>query len=337
VDVDTALLRAFVATGEELHFGRAAARLYLSQQAVSKRIARLEALLGVQLFERTNRRVTLSTAGIRLLPPARAALAQVDAALAAAGVWEGPLTVDVLDEHLAPLPMVHQAVERDPTLRLQVTMREDRHDVVDGLRSGAFDVAFGRAGAVPRPWPSDLARAIVMLEPIGLLVAADDPLARQDSATPADLRDVPLWFPTVGGTPAEWIAYMDELRAQFHLEIDYTGSTMGYEFFLNRISTGARRASLIGTAMALPADDRIRTLALTAPTPVFPWSAIWPRRVPRQLVHRLLAAMTGGHVPTPAKPDKSRVWLPELDREYLTEDTTSSKGRPGPTGDLERA
>ena len=115
MDLDTALLRAFVATAEELHFGRASGQLFLSQQALSKRIARLEVLLGVQLFERTNRRVALTPAGHRLVAPARDALSQVDAALAAVGAWEGPLTVDVLNEHLPPMRMLHQAIDRDPT------------------------------------------------------------------------------------------------------------------------------------------------------------------------------------------------------------------------------
>lgn len=319
VDIDTSLLRAFVATAEELHFGHAADRLYLSQQALSKRIARLEVLLGVRLFERTNRRVTLSPAGTRLLAPARDALSQVDAALAAAGVWDGPLTVDVLNEHLPPLRMVHQAVDRDPALPLQVTMRKDRHDAVTGLRGGEFDVAFGRAGAIPRPWPDDLARAILMLEPVGVLVSADDPLARRESVTMAELRAVPLWFPA-GATPAEWIEYMDELRAEFGLEIDYTGSTLGFEFFISRISTGVHRATFLGTAMALPVDERVRTLAITGPAPAFPWWAIWRRHVPRHLIHRLLDGMTADSRPAPAVPDSDRVWLPRLDRAYLTED-----------------
>lgn len=316
MDLDTALLRAFVATAEELHFGRASGRLFLSQQALSKRIARLEVLLGVQLFERTNRRVALTPVGHRLVAPARDALSQVDAALAAVGAWEGPLTVDVLNEHLPPMRMVHQAIDRDPTLRLQVTMRKGARDVVADLRSGEFDLAFGRAGAIQPPWPADLDRAILMLEPVGLLVSADDPLCERDSVTLDELRDVPLWFPA-DATPAEWVEYMDELSAEFDLKVDYTGSTIGFDFFVSRITTGVRRATFLGTAMALPPDERLRTLAITDPTPVYPWWAIWRRRVPEQLVHRLLTAMTGAGVPRAAAPDTERLWLPAQDREYL--------------------
>jgi DNA-binding transcriptional LysR family regulator len=75
VELDLRLLRHFVAVAEELHFTRAAARLYLTQQALSRDIRRLEEQLGVSLFTRTTRRVALTPEGQRLLTRARAARA----------------------------------------------------------------------------------------------------------------------------------------------------------------------------------------------------------------------------------------------------------------------
>jgi DNA-binding transcriptional LysR family regulator len=69
--MDTRLLRSFVAVAEELHFGRAAARLHVSQPPLSVHVRRLESDLGVRLFERTQRRVALTTAGAELLEWAR--------------------------------------------------------------------------------------------------------------------------------------------------------------------------------------------------------------------------------------------------------------------------
>jgi DNA-binding transcriptional LysR family regulator len=70
-------LEAFVAVAEELHFGRAAARLHRGQPTVSDAVRRLESTLGGRLFHRTSRRVSLTGLGEALLPDARAALAQL--------------------------------------------------------------------------------------------------------------------------------------------------------------------------------------------------------------------------------------------------------------------
>jgi DNA-binding transcriptional LysR family regulator len=77
-------LKYFVAVAEELHFRRAAERLYVAQPAVSEQVRKLEAELGVRLFERTNRRVEMTEAGAALLDEGRRVLAQADTAQLAA-------------------------------------------------------------------------------------------------------------------------------------------------------------------------------------------------------------------------------------------------------------
>ena len=79
--VELRQLRYFVAVAEELHFGRAAERLHMSQSPLSRAIRELERELGLVLFVRTTRRVELTPAGTALLERARRALAEIDAAV----------------------------------------------------------------------------------------------------------------------------------------------------------------------------------------------------------------------------------------------------------------
>lgn len=78
MNVDLRRLRYFVTVAEELHFGRAAARLEMSTPPLSQRIRELEAALGVVLFDRTSRSVALTTAGEALVPAAREVLAALE-------------------------------------------------------------------------------------------------------------------------------------------------------------------------------------------------------------------------------------------------------------------
>ena len=79
--VELRQLRYFVAVAEELHFGRAAERLHMSQSPLSRAIRELERELGLVLFVRTTRRVELTSAGSALLERARRVLAEIDAAV----------------------------------------------------------------------------------------------------------------------------------------------------------------------------------------------------------------------------------------------------------------
>ena len=86
--------RIFVMAAEELHFGHAAERLYLPQSVVSEQIKRLERSLEVQLFDRTQRSIRLTTAGAELLPYARALLqAETDLSEAARSAQLNPTVI----------------------------------------------------------------------------------------------------------------------------------------------------------------------------------------------------------------------------------------------------
>jgi DNA-binding transcriptional LysR family regulator len=139
-------LRYFVAVAEELHFRRAAERLHVAQPAVSEQVRKLEAELGVQLFERTPRSVLLTDAGVALLEEARRVLRQAEVARQAArdaveratmrlriGYLPDalPTAVPRAIRHIATsLPAVQVDLQTAPALRL-----------VDDVRAGRLDVA----------------------------------------------------------------------------------------------------------------------------------------------------------------------------------------------------
>jgi len=129
VPIELRQLRYFVAVAEELHFGRAAERLHMSQSPLSRAIRELERQLGLVLFVRTTRRVELTPAGVALLARARKALAEVelaveDARRAAApepgvvAIGYGPFSLPVATSIAQALPELSARLEEDTSPQL---------------------------------------------------------------------------------------------------------------------------------------------------------------------------------------------------------------------------
>ncbi|WP_330477290.1 LysR family transcriptional regulator [Streptomyces platensis] len=198
-------LRYFVAVAEELHFGRAAARLHMSQPPLSRAIKQLETEVGAALFDRSSAGVTLTPVGAVLLDEARSLLDQADRVRVrvAAAAGAATLTVGMLGDSTDPGASRLADAYRRLHPRVEVRIREaDLTDPTCGLHAGLVDVALTRG-------PFDetgLTVHALRADPVGALLRADDPLARHGSVKPADLADR-RWFRFPEGTDPRWQSY----------------------------------------------------------------------------------------------------------------------------------
>jgi len=142
-------LRAFVAVAEELNFTRAAERLFLGQQAVSKSIGQLERELGVRLLERTTHEVRLTRAGAELLRAGREALKAADTAFERARLvgrgQAGSIQVGI-SPAIGPTERawVVRALREDGD-DLEISLRDLRPEqALQGLRNGELELALAR-------------------------------------------------------------------------------------------------------------------------------------------------------------------------------------------------
>jgi DNA-binding transcriptional LysR family regulator len=212
--LDFRALRYFVAVAEELHFTRAAERMYIAQPAMSEQIRRLEVELGVELLRRTTRKVELTAAGEEFLTRARRILAEADEALAeasrAARGETGSIRVGTgATAGVELVPHVLRAF-REERPQVHVDLREtDWQNYFGGLGEGDADVAF--------LWlPVDheqLSCAALHEEPRVAALAASHPLASADVLRTEQIVDEP--WPWVDGAPAA--------VADFWTCVDYRG------------------------------------------------------------------------------------------------------------------
>ncbi|MFF5535968.1 LysR family transcriptional regulator [Streptomyces cinerochromogenes] len=316
MDLDMAQVRAFITTADEQHFGKAAERLHLSQQALSKRIRRLEELLGTRLLERSSQGVELTEAGSRFLGPAVAALDAADTAVAAVAAAGRPLRIDVLDERLVPIHLVQRWIDADPEAPLEVSMRHGLENALPALRRGDIDVAFGRVHALRAPWRDEFAYRPARLEPLVLLVGLDHPFAQKPSVRLAELPGVPLRTP-MGGGVLEWTAFLREFADSWSLDLNTSGPALSLDHLVDTVADSPGAATLVGAGMNVPDGQRIRTVPLVDPTPVYPWSAVWRRDRPHRLLSRLLDAAGSGAPVRDMADAIGPVWLPAADRSGL--------------------
>ncbi|MFF7637961.1 LysR family transcriptional regulator [Kitasatospora sp. NPDC008050] len=303
MDLDVAQVRAFVRTAEELHFGRAAAALAITQQALSKRIARLESLLGTRLLERGTTGVHLTEAGARFLPPARQTLAAADAAVAAVVGPDRPLRVDVWGHLYAPIRTLAQVAGSAGELTLG--HGRDLPSVTTALLHGDIDAAFGR---VHPPLHTGLTHRLVRLEPVDAVLSADHPLAAQPALRPDQLRDCVLWAPGA----LDRLDFLHQFAERFGIRQRAASVNLGLTHFLTEVVQDPHRFSLLPADVPLPEVPGLRSVPLVDPTPLYAWSLLWLTGNGHPGLNDLTAACAAQAAQRRwLEYDPARDWLPE--------------------------
>ncbi|MGD9424797.1 LysR family transcriptional regulator [Pantoea sp. NSTU24] len=203
MNIELRHLRYFVAVAEELHFGRAAQRLNISQPPLSQQIIQLEAETGAKLFHRTNRSVQLTAAGAQLLSDARTILLQVEQAAERAARLhrgeEGELRIGFTSS--APFTAVvsdalYRFRQRWPQVHIQMQEINTRQQLAP-LLDGRLDLGVMRNTSLP----AGLQHQLLLSEPLFAVVHKAHPLAGAKSISVSALATEPfVFFDPQGGT-----------------------------------------------------------------------------------------------------------------------------------------
>ncbi|MEW1750197.1 LysR family transcriptional regulator [Streptomyces angustmyceticus] len=317
-DTDPRLLRAFLAVAEELHFTRAAARLYVAQQALSRDIRRLERELGAALFLRTTRRVELTADGTRLLPYARRVVtAHDELADAFRPAPERPLLVDVGVPIGTAHGVLEAARERVPdSCELVARFHSGLTGAAAEMADGRLDVSFGRIAALPPGVRAGLDHQPVRLEPMAVLLREDHPLAARPAVPLAELAGETLYAAAGNPQTAEWTDLAERLFAGRGIvtaapfpEIE------GKQEFVRVVRK--RGWSVLASVEFIEVPGMVLR-PLVAPVPLSPVSLVWRRGLRHPGLDALRAAVRElARERQWLTPPGSAWWLPEADARVM--------------------
>jgi len=271
--VDPRLLRAFLAVAEELHFTRAATRLYVAQQALSRDVRRLERELGAELFVRTTRQVTLTADGARLVPYARQVLAAQEELLAAFRQVR-PLLVDLNSPGLGTgRRVLHRARELAPEQELMARYESGLTGAAGELLAGRLDVSFGRFAGLDRALRSGLDHRLVRYEPMAVVLPEDHRLAELAEVPVDALKGEAVYAGAGNPRTPEWTDLARRLFEGRDIEVAAPAPMAVGEEEFERVMGRTRNPIL--AVVDFPAMRRTVLRPLVKPVPLSPVSLVW--------------------------------------------------------------
>lgn len=281
-------IRYFIAVAEELHFGRAARRLHISQPPLSRQIANLECELGCMLFRRTKRSVEMTAAGETLLVRARPLLVGLDdaadATRRAARGEIGRLSIGFFIGATYRLLPDALRVFRAQAPQVEVVFHEMRITAVPAaIASGLIDVGFLR----PPVCDPLIATEVLLREPFVAALPEGHPLAQRRRLRLIDLANERF----VMFTPGPSVLYSQILaacnQAGFTPQVSYEAQHP--ETLLGLVRSGAGIA-LVASSIERRGDPGIAFRRVTGPLPLAEIAVAWRSNDPSPLVRTFLVA-----------------------------------------------
>lgn len=290
-------LAGFVAVAEELHFGRAAARLHMSQSPLSQQIRLLERDLGVELFARSTRSVQLTAAGQMFLDPAREVLASASVARRAAragGRGEiGRVALGFAGASSAvTLPLMTRAVAAElPGVEVALHGPRFSAETVGRIAEGALDLGFATVTN-----PRGLNTRLVRRDPLLLAVADVHPLARRSSVALDELAGERfVAFPAARGSEVRALSVRSCLEAGFSPAI--VQEAPDSFSLLAMVGAGVGVALVVEAARSIRLDHVV-FVPLEGEPPVLPVCLVW-RQIDGSAVLRAVLDVAERVLPTP--------------------------------------
>jgi DNA-binding transcriptional LysR family regulator len=267
-------LRYFVAVAEELHFRRAAERLYVAQPAVSEQVRKLEAELGVRLLDRTQRSVSLTVPGAAMLEEARRVLRQADVAVRAARNARerqiGRLRVGYLPDALPPSVPESLSHFRTAAPGVELVLESGRPlQLIDDVRQGRLDIA---VVCLPAP-VGDLRVTPLGVDRAVAAVPESDPLSREASLGPEQIADTPLVLLPRVSNPALYDSVIACWRDAGACPAPVEAAEPGVEHALLAVAAGAGIGVLLESAAERHSVPGVRFVPLT-PAPMCELAAV---------------------------------------------------------------